>query len=135
MKFDELKSIGHNIADSLGSGIGLMIGVYEMDVYGEASATPEGFMAVDFLTGEPSGATPSLALAKAIRIYRDVLPSLCERHGCDIREFRALSARFGVDSLNRRQFTVTITDARGRSSSDLYVGTPGRRPRYRKSST
>lgn len=42
MKFDELKSIGHNIADALGSGIGLMISVYEMDVNGEASATPEG---------------------------------------------------------------------------------------------
>ena len=36
MKHDELRSIGHNIADSLASGCGLMIGVYDMDIFGEA---------------------------------------------------------------------------------------------------
>ena len=36
MKFDELRSIGHNIADSLASGIGLLIGYYQMDIFGEA---------------------------------------------------------------------------------------------------
>jgi hypothetical protein len=43
MKFGELKSIGHNIADSLASGIGLMIGVYEMDIFGEAANSHEGY--------------------------------------------------------------------------------------------
>lgn len=42
MKFDTLRSIGHNIADSLGSGIGLLIGVYEMDVFGERQAPLKG---------------------------------------------------------------------------------------------
>jgi hypothetical protein len=32
MKHDDLRSIGHNIAHSLASGIGLMIGVYNMDI-------------------------------------------------------------------------------------------------------
>lgn len=33
MKFGVLRSIGHNIADSLASGIGLMIGVYTTNVF------------------------------------------------------------------------------------------------------
>ncbi len=35
MKHAVLKSVAHNIADSLASGIGLMIGIYEMDVFGD----------------------------------------------------------------------------------------------------
>ena len=62
MKFGELKSIGHNIADSLASGIGLMIGVYETDVFGEARATSAGFIEVDFLNGSTMGGTPSRTL-------------------------------------------------------------------------
>jgi hypothetical protein len=81
MKFGALKSVGHNIADSLASGIGLMIGVYEVDVFGEAAATPEGFIEVDFVTGEASGAKPSVALQRALRLYADALPDLCIRHG------------------------------------------------------
>jgi hypothetical protein len=49
MKFGELTSIGHNIAHSLASGIGLMIGMYEMDVFGEAANSPEGYFLVDFI--------------------------------------------------------------------------------------
>ena len=75
MKFDELRSIGHNIADSLGSGIGFLIGggFYDMDVFGEAGRSAEGFMAIDFLTGETAGAKPSRYLARAIARYRTAL--------------------------------------------------------------
>ena len=58
MKFNELKSIGHNIADSLASGIGLLTGDYDFDVFGEAAGSPEGFILVDLLTGTWAGATP-----------------------------------------------------------------------------
>jgi hypothetical protein len=33
MKFGELRSIAHNIADSLPSGIGLLIGFYDMNIF------------------------------------------------------------------------------------------------------
>lgn len=56
MKFDELTSIGHNIADSLASGIGLLVGVYEMDVFGEARRSPEPCIVVDFVSGTVSKA-------------------------------------------------------------------------------
>jgi hypothetical protein len=76
MKHAILKSIAHNIADSLASGIGLMIGVYQMDVFGEAAESPEGFIEVDFLKGVTSGAAPSLSLARAVHRYAEVLPNL-----------------------------------------------------------
>jgi hypothetical protein len=66
MKFGTLISIGHNIADSLASGIGMMIGVYEMDVFSEAAATPEGFIEVDFLTGRSTGGNVSRTSAETL---------------------------------------------------------------------
>ena len=128
MKFGELKSIGHNIADSLASGIGLMIGVFEMDVFGEAAASPEGYIEVDFLTGEASGGRPSPDLARALRLYAEALADLCKRHGVEVSDFRHLSARFSGRPMFER-FTVTVEDREGRRSTDDYVGVPGRRPK------
>lgn len=126
MKFGELKSIAHNIADSLGSGIGLMIGVYEVDIFGEAANSPEGYITVDFLSGATSGAEPSTSLAKAISLYSEALADLCRKHGTTSYVFRELKARFSLDSHGRR-FVVTVGDHEGRRSTDEYLGLPGRR--------
>ena len=128
MKFSELKSIGHNIADSLASGVGLPIGIYTTDVFGEAAGSQEGFITVDFLNGTTSGATPSPSLAKAVSRYAEALVDLCARHGTDVSAFRELSVRYasGVDG---PRFTVSVEDVSGRRSSDDYVGVPGRRPK------
>ncbi|MGE3149922.1 MAG: hypothetical protein AB7K04_12735 [Pseudorhodoplanes sp.] len=128
MKFGELKSIGHNIADSLASGIGLMIGVYQMDVFGEAAASPEGYIEVDFLTGAASGGKPSSALARAFCLHAQALPDLCKRHGVEASDFRQLTARFSMTWLVRR-FVVTVEDQEGRVSTDHYEGVPGKRPK------
>jgi hypothetical protein len=127
MKFDELRSIAHNIADSLASGVGLLIGHYKMDVFGEASRSPEGFITVDFLTGTCSAGTPSASLAQAIALYKDALKDLCERHGTSISAFRELTARYSGDWAHRR-FIVTIEDGQGHRATDEYLGT-GHRPR------
>ncbi|HEY3656027.1 MAG TPA: hypothetical protein VGL34_13765 [Steroidobacteraceae bacterium] len=58
MKFKQLEAIGHHIADSLGSGVGLPIGVYFTDVFGEASRLPEGFIMIDFLTAKATTGDP-----------------------------------------------------------------------------
>lgn len=129
MKFGELKSIGHNISDSLASGIGLLIGHSSMDIFGEASGSPEGYISVDFLSGATKGGKPSADLATAIILYRNALPELCERHSVDVSAFRTLSARFGVDAVYGRHFTVTVEDQSGRRSVDRYLGVPGRRVR------
>jgi hypothetical protein len=128
MKFGELKSVGHNIADSLASGIGLMIGICEMDVFGEAAASKEGFIEVDFLTGAISGAKPSRLLARAARLYAEALPRLCERHGVSVSDFRALKARFSGTRMSQ-SFLVTVEGSNGRRSRDEYFGVPGKRAR------
>jgi hypothetical protein len=120
MKYDELRSIGHNIADSLASGIGLLIGVYEMDVFGEAERSPEGFITVDFLTGTSEDGTPSASLARAIRLYRDALADLCKRHGTSPSAFRQLKARYSVEARDRR-FLVIVESPFGKFSNELRV--------------
>jgi hypothetical protein len=124
MKFGVLKSVAHNIADSLASGIGLMIGVYEMDIFGEASHSPERFIDVDFLTGKTMGGRPSRSLSRAIKLYAEALPTLCEKHAINPNDFRELTVRYSAG-----RFIVTVEDIDGRRSVDEYEANPGRRPR------
>lgn len=128
MKHGELRSIAHNIADSLASGIGLLIGAYELDVFGEAARSPDRALTVDFLAGTVSGGEVSAELARAVRLYRDALPGLCAKHRTTPAAFRELAARYQASATGNR-FTVTIEDQRGRRSSTGYAGTPGRRVR------
>lgn len=127
MKFAELKSIGHNIADSLASGIGLAIDCYQSDIFGEATRSSGGYIIVDFLAGRSIEGEASTSLDGAIALYRDFLPDLCKSHGVDVQAFKALTARFGVDPVYRGHFTVTVEDQTGKRSVDHYVGSPGRR--------
>jgi hypothetical protein len=128
MKLDELRSIAHNVADSLGSGIGLLIGVYEMDIFGEAQRSAEGFITVDFLTGRSSGGKPSPSLARAIRLYRVGLADLCRKHGTSPAVFQELTARYSLGPRGRH-LLVTVVDQRGRRSIDEYAGMPATRVR------
>jgi hypothetical protein len=52
MKIGVLRAIAHNIADSLGSGIGLLIGVCEMNVFGDAKKSPGGVISINFFGGQ-----------------------------------------------------------------------------------
>jgi len=128
MKFGELKSIAHNIADSLASGDGFLIGVYQMDVFGEAAKSAEGHIQVDFLSGTTSGGAVSSTIAEAIVLYREALPTLCKKHGADVGAFRALTARYCWVERDAR-FIVTVEDQHGHRSVDDYESSPGRRER------
>lgn len=132
MKFGELTSIAHNISDSLASGIGFLAGVYEMDIFGEARATPDGFIEVDFLSGTTTGGRTSESLANGIRLYAQALPGFCERHGADIADFTLLKARFATDAVYGPHYTVTVENQSGRRSTDQYRGVPGKRLRMRQ---
>ena len=127
MKFGVLRPIGHNIADSLASGIGLPIGVYLTDIFGEANGSREGFIEVDFLAGTSTGGRPSPSLAKAIVLYRDALSKICESHSIDLSAFTKLRARYSGVFLGQR-FVVTVEDRAGRIAVDNYEGLGGRRP-------
>jgi len=132
MKLGKLKSVGHNIADSLASGIGLMIGIYEMNVFAEAAGEDEGFVVVDFLTGETNARTASASFRSAVRLYRDALPDLCSKHGVALEDFKKLEVRYGTDPVYGPHFTVSIEGQAGQHSRDQYVGIPGKRMRRRR---
>lgn len=126
MKHSELKAIVHNVADSLASGIGLMIGHYEMDVYGDAQRSTGGAITVDFLRGTIIEGEPSTSLTDSVALYRKAFISLCSRSGGSVNDFIEAKARFSSDALNRR-FVVTVTGRDGRRSMTDYAGTPGQR--------
>ena len=126
MKFGELKAIGHNIADSLASGSGWLIGYYATDIFGEAANSPEGYILIDFIAGTASGARPSALLANAISLYSKALDNLCERHGTSVSVFLELKARYTHDIYGGR-FAVTVRDQQDHHSTDEYLGSPGRR--------
>ena len=127
MKIEELASFGHNIADSLASGICFMVGIYSADIHGEASASPEGHIEVDFLTGTTSGSPVSAELRRTIQKYAEMLPELAARHDLNAGEIKVLSARFGTDPVAGPHFLVTVVASDGRRSVDQYAGIPGRR--------
>ena len=126
MRFGKLRSIAHNLADSVGSGIGLLVGYFETDVFGEAQRSPEGYLAIDFLTGSFEGCTPSPSLARAIKLYCDALEGLCTSQGITRSAFRQLIVRFSSDASGPR-YLVTVEDDRGRRAVDEYSGLPARR--------
>jgi hypothetical protein len=127
VKHGQLASIAHNIAHSLASGVGLMIGVYCMDIFGEADRSSEGFIEVDFLTGATKGARPSDELAAAIRLYVKALPGLCERQGVAVEDFRTLNAEFRGPSRSPA-FVVHVVDRRGKESRRRFSGYDGAAP-------
>ena len=125
MKHNKLRSIAHNIADSLASGIGLPIGIWMTNIFGEAKRSPGGFITVNFLNGEVLVGKASRSLTKAVRRYSEAFPDFCERQGATISHFRELTVRYSAD-LHRRVL-VTIEDQKGRRSTDQYLGNPLRR--------
>ncbi len=129
MKLGNLKSLGHNIADSFASGIGLLVGVYEMNVFAEAAASDVGYIKVDFLNATTTGGTPSAGLSQAIRLYRDALPSLCAKHEINLTDIKTLEARFGTDPAYGPHFAVTVESVDGKLSTDQYIGVPGKKLR------
>ncbi len=126
MKHAQLRSMAHNIADSLACGMGLMIGVYETDVFGEAAGSAGGAITVDLLAGTVVEGDPSSSLRRAVALYRDSLPALCTRHGGSIDDFRELKVRYRSMPTGR-SFSVTVEDPSGRRSTTEYGGLAGRR--------
>jgi hypothetical protein len=125
MKIGTLRSIAHNIADSLGGGCGMLIGIYEMNVFGEAKKGPGGVITIDFLAAKATQGRASRALLSAIAKYRKALPALCTKQGASIEDFKTFTASYSADIFNRRT-VVTVRDRLGRCCVDEYMGSPAR---------
>jgi hypothetical protein len=120
-----VRSIAHNVADSLGSGIGMLVGVYDLDVFAEAQRAPGGVISIDFLAASATRGKVSRTLARAITKYHEALPDLCAKHGASIEEFKTLTASYSADAISRR-IIVRVRDGSGRCCVDEYIGTPAR---------
>eukprot|EP01034_Spumella_vulgaris_P034505 gene34505-42552_t len=116
-KLGTIRAIGHNFADSFASGIGLLVGYYTMDVFAEAASSAEGFILVDFMNATTAGSPVSASLARAIRLYREVLPEFCAKHGVELDDINAFQVRFGTDAAYGRHFLVTVENSSGRRSA------------------
>ncbi|MFC2952656.1 hypothetical protein ACFOOP_12020 [Marinicaulis aureus] len=130
-KFGELKSIGHNIADSFASGIGLMIGYYEIDVFKEAGRSKDGHITIDFLTGRILSGRASRSLSRAAKLYANALPELCKKHGASVHDLKTLKVRFGSNLVQRPHFVVTVENNLGKKSEDIFTGIPGQKVQYK----
>jgi len=128
MKHDQLCAVGHNLADSMASGLGFVIGYYPMDVFGEAALSPGGSIEVDFLHGRILRGVASDSLKAAAAHYAEALPEFCRMNGAEATDFEALSASFDATAFQRRVF-LKVTDRRGRRSTTEYVGVPLKRVR------
>ena len=126
MRFGELKSIAHNFADSISSGIGLPIGTYGYDIFGEAQASPDGYIEIDFIASRIYGGETSRVLTEALREYKKWLPTLTAKHGAEVSDFTELTVRFAVDVVRGPYFTVSMSDTQGRSDKSTYSGYGGR---------
>jgi len=128
VKHDQLRAMAHNIADSLASGLCLMIGFREVDVFAEARRSPDRTLRVDFLNGTVSGVVPSRALKEAVSAFKTALPEICTGHRVPLAAVRQLSAEFHASGLIRL-VSVTVEDDKGRRSVDDYAGVPLKRIR------
>jgi hypothetical protein len=129
MKHGELVAIAHNLADSMSSGIGLMIGFHPMNIYHEAAKSPDGHITIDMLTGAISGGPVSPDLKDAFEQYRVVMPQHLARHGAEVEDFAELVIRFSV-ARRLPHFRLTVRDQRGKQSVTEYAGNPAKRVRW-----
>ncbi len=126
MKHGALTAIAHNIADSMGSGLGFMIGVWHMAIYTEAAKSPDKHITVDLLTGAITGGPASDNLYKAITEYCDVFPKFCAQHGAASSDFSKCELRFSKDHMGRH-LQITVRDLRGKESVTEFRGDPPKR--------
>lgn len=126
MKHSQLRSLGHNIADSLACGMGFVIGVFQTDIFGEAAGSPCGSITVDFLNGAVVEGDASPGLRDAVTLYGNALPDFCAKHGGSVEDFRELKVRYWSTHGDRR-FAVTVEDFSGRRSTTEYEGVASKR--------
>lgn len=126
MKHAQLHAIAHNFTDSLASGLGFVVGYCETNVFADAASNPDGFLVLDFLTGQLDEGVASDQLLHALPLFHNAFEAFCQKHGASKSDFAEFKVRF-ESGRRGNTYTITIKDARGRRSSIDYKGVPGRR--------
>lgn len=130
MKFDDLCSIAHNVADSFGSGVSLLFGI-GFYPYDDAERSEDGLLEVDFLNGKVISGLPCTAVRESLSFAPEVISDLCARYGESSDVFATLRVRYVVTAVGRR-YEVKVTDRSGRTRIDHYDGIQGSRLAPRK---
>ena len=126
MKHSKLQAIVHNVADSLGSGISLMTGFYDLDVYADARNSPKQILKVDLLRGVVTEGDAEVNLLAALKRVPAALMELCERAGGSWDEYRRAEVIFD-GNLSRLGFTIIVEDKMGKLTETDYLGSPAKR--------
>jgi hypothetical protein len=105
-----------------------VIGVWSVDVFGEAVASKDGVIEVDFLHGRIVRGDASDSLRSAAARFAEVLPEFCRKSGADVADFNALSAAFERSSLGPC-VSLKVADRKGHCSVTEYAGWPLKRLR------
>jgi hypothetical protein len=122
MKHDDMRSIAHNVADSLAGGCSFLAGYYDTEIFREAASSPDGCITVDFLKGTVAKGFVSPVLAGAIAAFPEALLTLCAGHGGSSCDFQRLEATYWAGHV--RRVTICIEDKLGKRSTDEYAGVP-----------
>lgn len=126
MKHGHLRSVAHSIADSLASGISLMTGFYDLNVYDDAMRSDDGTLTVDLLNGKVIKGAPSSDLASAILRLPAEFDRLCRAKGFERHDCRSALAHFHT-SQTAQGFTLIVEDNFGKITEADYEGVPARR--------
>ena len=129
MKHDELRAVAHNLAASV-AGCSFVVGIYDTDLSGALSLSPEGSATADFLRGTLEPPLPGTALAQAVALVPDALPAFCEKHGVSSAAFQQLTVRYWL-AVDGPRFSVIVTDTNGHHSETDYAGWEGKRTKRR----
>ena len=126
MKFDVLASVAHNIADSVASGASRLFNFWDQHVFQDVRNDLHEMVEIDFIGGRVTGGRASNELNLVVSHAPEVLRGLCEKHSISPDDFRRLTACYTIAD-SEPQFAVTIEDQHGRSRTDTYRGSPGKR--------
>lgn len=126
MKHAKLQAIVHNVADSLGSGISLMTGFYDLDVYTDAGNSPTKTLRLDLLGGVVMEGEARANLVAALQRVPGALLEQCKKAGVSREDFRRAEVVFRVDTVEPG-FTILVEDRSGRLTETDYLGAPAKR--------
>jgi hypothetical protein len=126
MKHAQLQAIVHNVADSLGSGISLMTGFYDLDVYSDARKSPDGALRVDLLRGVVTEGDAEVNLLAALNRVPAALAAQCEKCGGSWDEFKRAEVIFRGNPFEIG-FTIIVEDHSGKYTETDYSGSPAQR--------
>jgi hypothetical protein len=126
MKHSQLRSVAHSLAASLGGGVSLITGSYDLDLYGDAALSPGRELTIDLMNGKVMKGIPSPSLSVAVQRIPREFDRLCGAAGFSRDDCRVATACFYWDP-RQSGFRLTIEDNSGQASETEYTGSPAKR--------